>query len=445
MGLQRRLAVAMTTVAVVGASAGVSGAEVDISGFAEGAIGVRTSVIPDPYQSTSSVERGRGDYTLKETRLQLRGDSYGDFAEMHFRVDVTGDQVEGTESAELREAFIKFTTFGDHLDVRIGRQPTTWGTGDLLFINDQFAKDWESFFSGRDLEYLKVPSDVIRLGVFGLPFNVDIVVSPEYDQDNLPFQPSGLRFVMPGPGFSSYPETPGGADLSNSEVSVALSKSFGAWVVTAYGHRGYWNTPNGFRYGAPNSEGLYSVSLPLGPGAYTRLNAWGASLRGPWMGGVASLEGGWLDSRAGRDELRPEGYGYVGREPEFRGLAGFERTNSGWTLGAQFYAEMREDPDRWEEKIAQMQGDLDPGDDTHTILTGKVERTLLYETLRLSAFVFGSPSAEDLYARLSATYELTNEVRVVLGANVFEGDSPGTLFGVQDKNDNVYLRVRYLF
>jgi hypothetical protein len=35
----------------------------------------------------------------------------------------------------------------------------TWGVGDLLFINDVFPKDWESFFSGRPPEYLKLGVD----------------------------------------------------------------------------------------------------------------------------------------------------------------------------------------------------------------------------------------------------------------------------------------------
>ncbi|MFW6031595.1 MAG: hypothetical protein ACOC9T_03300, partial [Myxococcota bacterium] len=32
------------------------------------------------------------------------------------------------------------------------------GTGDLVFLNDLFPKDWRSFLLGRDLDYLKAPS-----------------------------------------------------------------------------------------------------------------------------------------------------------------------------------------------------------------------------------------------------------------------------------------------
>jgi hypothetical protein len=38
---------------------------------------------------------------------------------------------------------------------------------DLIFINDLFPKDWESFFIGRDTEYLKAPSDAAKISLFG--------------------------------------------------------------------------------------------------------------------------------------------------------------------------------------------------------------------------------------------------------------------------------------
>ena len=50
---------------------------------------------------------------------------------------------------ELREAYLKFRLPGD-IDLKVGRQILTWGTGDLLFINDLFPKDWNSFLLGRD-------------------------------------------------------------------------------------------------------------------------------------------------------------------------------------------------------------------------------------------------------------------------------------------------------
>ncbi len=48
------------------------------------------------------------------------------------------------------------------VNLKIGRQVFTWGTGDYLFINDLFPKDYESFYIGRDDEYLKRPSEAVK-------------------------------------------------------------------------------------------------------------------------------------------------------------------------------------------------------------------------------------------------------------------------------------------
>ena len=84
----------------------------------------------------------------------------------------------------IREAWAKFTTFSNNLEVRVGRQPTTWGTGDLLFINDMFPKDWVVLLLGREEQYLKNPVDAARFGIFGLPVNMDVVFMPEFTPDN---------------------------------------------------------------------------------------------------------------------------------------------------------------------------------------------------------------------------------------------------------------------
>ena len=39
--------------------------------------------------------------------------------------------------------------WGNAFDVKIGQQVLTWGTGDYVFLNDLFPKDYPSFFAGR--------------------------------------------------------------------------------------------------------------------------------------------------------------------------------------------------------------------------------------------------------------------------------------------------------
>ena len=99
---------------------------------------------------------------LEQATIQARADFvYDELADDIEKIDLnTGDGF-----IDLRELNILFTPI-DIMDVKAGRQILTWGTGDLLFINDLFPKDWNSFLLGRDEEYLKAPSDAVFASFF---------------------------------------------------------------------------------------------------------------------------------------------------------------------------------------------------------------------------------------------------------------------------------------
>ena len=87
------------------------------------------------------------DYSLTETRLQLQFSHYGESAEFFSSIDLLADNVNGKRTySSIREAYIQFG-LGSRADIKVGRQVLTWGTGDLLFINDIFPKDYISFFA----------------------------------------------------------------------------------------------------------------------------------------------------------------------------------------------------------------------------------------------------------------------------------------------------------
>ena len=151
-----------------------------LNGYIDGRYGTRLQ--DDPYQQQTS---------LAETRLQLGLNRMGDATTLQIRADFYYDNVidqgridleDGTGWIDLREANLLFSPH-DIVDVKIGRQILTWGTGDLLFINDMFPKDWQSFFIGRDVEYLKAPSDAIMISMFPELVNIDFVYVPKFDPD----------------------------------------------------------------------------------------------------------------------------------------------------------------------------------------------------------------------------------------------------------------------
>jgi hypothetical protein len=385
----------------------------EIHGFVEGLNGVRT-------------DRGGGfedwTYTARESRLQLKVSGYSDDAEYFARIDYLFDQIlDDPGDLELREATFTYTGFG-WMDFKLGRQITTWGTGDLLFINDVFPKDWQSFFIGREDQYLKAPMDALRVGIFSDPVNLNVVAMPRFEPDRLP-TPDRLAFYNP-PGASAPPREPGNR-VEDGEIAVRAYRHLGGLEVALYGYSGYFRQPVGFDP---------STMTPF----YPRLRVYGASLRKGLLGGVANAEAGYYDSRDDRDGTNP-----LVENGSVRGMIGFDRQL--WTdfqAGVQGYFELMFDHDAYVESLASGAFERD---ELRQLYTLRLTRWLKYQTVTLSLFTFVSPTDEDLYVRAYAGYKLSDPVEIGAGTNVFGGAHRETLFGQLDDNDNVYIRARYSF
>jgi hypothetical protein len=401
-------------------------ADVDWHGFAEGAYGVRVSEVPAQGPQAALADE---DYTLEETRVQLTASAFGDVGRAFARLDVLHDGVaDGQTELLLREGYLQFTTLWEKVDVKAGRQALTWGTGDLIFINDLFPKDWVSFFSGREDQYLKAPADAIRLGAFGLPMNLDLVVTPRFTPDVLPQQDGRLAFTIPanvgGPAVEPTRE------IENGEVALRLSRYVGNFTAALYGYRGFFKTPVGAMPVLPSPG---STVLPY----YPKLAVYGASLRGSAVGGILWLEGGYYDSREDRDGDSP----FVPNS-SLRYLAGYERQLlTDFNVGMQYYGEKMMKYGPYETSV----GAANAYDEFYHLLTLRAEKMLHYQLVRLSLFSFYSPTDEDTHVRALASYKVTDDVSVAVGANIFTGDDHTTQFGQFDRNDNVFTRLRYSF
>jgi hypothetical protein len=412
----------LAAAALPGAAAG----QADVHGFVEGAFGVRTA--------ESSIHGDAEDFTLQETRAQLRLTAYGDAGEAFVRLDVLQDHVAGDETdVALREGYLRFTTLRDLLDVKAGRQALTWGTGDLVFVNDLFPKDWESFFAGREDQYLKAPSDAIRLGFYALPFDVDLVVTPEFTPDRLPAP--GDRYSITAPPDFGPTRRPANT-LRNAEWALRLSRYVGNFTASLYGYHGFFKTPEGVR-SSSDPGAFFPGPPPAFHPIHPELSVWGASLRGSALGGITWVEGGWYDSRDDRDGDDPSV-----ENSSLRYLAGYERQLlSDFNVTLQYYGEWMREHDAYVESV----GGAGAEDEFRHLWTARAEKMLHYQTIRVSVFAFLSPTDEDAHVRALVSYKVNDDVEVVIGANVFEGNSSTTTFGAFDEDDNVYTRLRYSF
>lgn len=368
------------------------------------------------------------DGSSGELRMQLELSGELARAILTFKGDLVGDAVMEELSMQTRELNAMFSP-SDITDIKLGRQVLTWGTGDLIFINDIFPKDWQSFFIGRDDEYLKKPSNALKTSFFFDTVNLDLVLTPLFE---------GSEFIS-GQRLSYYNPLAGrivGRDMvmavdepetyfSQGEIAGRLSKNVSGVELALYGYSGFWQEPEGFD--------------PIrGEAVYPRLNVWGGSVRRTIFGGIGNLEVGYYDSvhdQGGRNPLV--------RPSEYRFLAGFERELAReFTGGFQYYLEVIDGYDNYTKSLA-------PGaharDEFRHLLTMRLTRLLMDQNLILSLFVYYSPSDNDGYARPKATYKLTDQWLVEGGLNLFWGEYDYTFWGQFRKNSNVYARLRYSF
>lgn len=384
-------------------------------GFVEAAVGAR--VQSDPARRDDTL-------TLADLRTQLEYADYLGDSRYSLKADLYADGVEHGLHGELRELLLD-SSLSDTVDLRIGQQVLTWGTGDLLFINDMFPKDWVSYFAGRDDEYLKAPSASAKLSIYGERVNTDLVWTPQFTSDRYI---DGERFSyfspQAGVAVSDYfvPQQPT-ENLHNGEFALRLFGTVDSTEWALYAYRGFWKQPN-------------AVNV-LGQPYFSRLNTYGASVRGNLAGGIANAELGWYDGadKTGDNPRIPN--------DQARLLLGFERELLPRLTGSvQYYLEWIQD---YEALSANDGNSPYRPDEYRELWTLRLNYRMLQDNLVLSWFSYWSPTDQDLFVRPSLSYRFDDSLSMAVGANLFSGEQAHTFFGQFEDASSLYARVRYSF
>jgi hypothetical protein len=367
------------------------------------------------------------DMSIVENRFQFDLFSYLDWGDIKVKGDVLGDLVTEEGDFDLREAnvFIRPTDF---MDVKVGRQILTWGTGDLIFINDLFPKDWQSFFIGRDTEYLKAPSDAAKVSLFGDWANLDIAYTPRFDPDRyisgerISYWNSNLGRTA---GQDAIVHTDKPDDwFSDPEIAARLYKNIDNYELAFYGYHGYWKSPGG-------------MNPAMTQAIFPDLNVYGTSLRGTVGKGIGNVEIGYyesVDDTSGNDPLI--------NNSEMRYLLGYtQEIGRDLTMGLQYYIEQMLDYGSYKRNLSSGPA----RDEDRHLTTLRLTKLLMNQNLRLSLFTYYSHSDKDVYMRPNANYKVSDNMAVELGSNIFFGDYPHTFFGQFRDNTNIFAGLRYSF
>jgi len=390
--------------------------EAEVHGFLEQRAGSRT--VDDPYQEGLSI---------METRFQLDGSYAPDWGQLRLKADTLIDGVEGTGRCLLRELNLQLSPLSQ-VDIKVGRQALTWGTGDLLFINDMFPKDWVSFFIGRDLEYLKAPSDAIKINSFLGRWNLTLVYTPQFDPD---MYIDGSRISY----WNGYLGRIAGKDaiikadrpdkwFSDDEWAVRFAGRVGRYDLALYGYWGYWKSPGG-------------IDPTTGMATFPRLDVYGASIEGPFAKGLGNIELGWYRSVHDLD-----GYDPTVNNSELRYLVGYRQEI--WrdlNAGMQYYIEQILDYDGY---MAGVPSEM-ARDRIRQVLTANISSLWMNQNLVCSFFLYYSPSDEDAYLRPNIRLKASDHMTFDLGANIFTGPQRHTFFGQFRYDTNIYAGLRLSF
>ena len=398
-----------------------------LTGFGEVRSGFRLQ--NDPHEKHPSIG---------ESRLQLEADAMAESFVVSLTTDlyydwVTGDTAvdleQGKGFLDLRKACAGFSPFSA-VDIKLGRQILTWGTGDMIFINDMFPKDWRSFFIGRDDEYLKAPSDTAKVSIFTNVANADFVYTPNFDADRYV---TGRRLsywngsTIVGRNDILRVHRPS-AWFHDDELAVRISKNIAGYESALYGYIGYWKSPAGLD---PQTHKRL----------FPRLSVYGASLRGQAGDGIAHAELGYYDSRDDRSGRNP----FV-NNGQMRYLIGYEqdlpRIANDLTVGLQYYVEQTL---RFQRYRSTLPPSTKPVKEFRKVLTVRITKLYFNQNLTCSFFAYISPSDSDFYLRPSAGYKINDHVLIELGGNIFSGHHRYTFFGQFRSNTNAYAAVRYSF
>jgi len=399
-----------------------------ISGFAEIAFGGKLG--------TDTTKED--DYNMLEERLQLKTTFYPEWtsfledsmAEINFRADLVLDEYFAvTTDWDLRELNFALSPF-DGLDLKIGRQVFTWGTGDYLFVNDLFPKDYLSFFIGRDDEYLKKPSDGVRFSFYPKAVNIDFVVIPLFEANDFP-QGDRLSFFDSFQGGIAARKSERAIyepsrKPKNAEFATRVYRNLGSYEAALYAFRGFYKMPRGY---------LSEMNRQL---FYPRLDAYGLSLRGSALTGIANFEFAYYNSRQDSD-----GNNRLIENSMVKYLFGYAKDlGNDLSAGLQYLYEQTLDYDNY--RSALMPADFRWDKNRH-LVTVRLTKLFKSQTVKVNLFAFFSPSDRDTYIRPSIDYDINDHLKCILGANLIWGEDNHTEFGQMEKNKNIYLRLRYSF
>jgi len=395
--------------------------EIDHRGLSRLRAELNLELEADLFESWRGYISGRGFY---DGAYEIQGrDEYP-----HQVLDEYEDEV------EFRETYIQGSPL-PNLDLTVGRQIIVWGNTENFRVTDVLNPEDNRVPGLIDIEDMRLPVCAAKADLYWSDavgrYGLSLIAIPE------------LRYNKePVFGSDFYPlDTPRPDDnlpsqnLENTEVALALTGIFHNWDLSLYGAYYYENTKR------IELEEINYVPVTL-PGGLPSLQPVPVFEMAPSRIGMVGLSlnyalGSWLL----KSELAwSKGYEYVyaaDKKSRLDGLVGFEYTgltNTTLTLECQqtympdFKDEMRQAPDYAE---------------SSSFTTAfRVNQDWMHDRLELMflAMVMGIEAEDGAFERLSAAYDLSDNLTATVGCVFYQDGEAAAMDNVHD-NNRVYLEL----
>ncbi len=388
----------------------------------EGAIALRTQHDPAISDDATLAEL-RNNWSIFYEQNNLKGT---------LKFDLIADHIDTDQPYQIREANV-FYRLSNHLDIKAGRQILTWGTGDLIFLNDMFPKDWQSFFSGRDTQYLKAPSDALKVSAYSDLANLDIVYSPKFDGDMYIdgerlsyYSPIAMNFVSAD---MSLPVVSPQNSFKDEELAIRLNSDVHGTELAIYYYDGFFKSPGALLQDQDSGD-LIST--------FSGLRVYGASARGSTQAGIFNGEIAAyrsLDDPNGENPLIPNN--------QDRLLLGYEtEAATNITISFQYYLERTR---HYRKLIINSPFPALENKEYRQVWTNRITYQSADRNWTYALFSFYSTSDKDGYLRPSINYRYSDQLQITAGGNYLFGEDKHTFFNRFKYNSNIYIRAKYYF
>ncbi len=375
-----------------------------------------------------------GDFSIVQQTLNLNFEASGE--KVAFKANPMM-YLYNADSLDFRMREIYLDLYFENFDIRIGKQQVVWGKADGVFITD--------IVSPLNLtEFLLPDFDEIRTGVIATKLDYyignstfEIIWIPVFTPTERP-PPGSIWYVQP-----EFP-APATFDWSMAEIKPGLKNSevFGKFstmtsnidfeIMGAY----TWDDNPSMHIqkqfeidtitGMPILTGLNIVPQ------HHRLYVGGGSFSTDIKGVVLRGEGAYYNGKYFQTEDPVQEDALIQKD-YLHYLVGLDFNIGGLMLSTQFI-----------QQIILNYDDYILNEKTENTMTFLARYDFLRETLHLELFSYIGLTNEDALIRPKLTYDFNDSFSILLGSNIFVGDSNGR-FGQYSDNSMIYAKLKYSF